>query len=208
MGILDLTRRLGVSRLTLLKWLHQMEEDGLLYRTYITRKKRGRPEILFRVSENSTRALSNANGTFILTGIGKHKGQEKYSIFENTIDFSKINESIINLDEKIFASSIVNNTWTLLCHNVKRDYENKLLLDKHALENLGAWVAIMAGLAIQQNKYLGECEFIAVKRKGVKGLMIPFEKVGLIVDLTIDKIAEPALITQKVEYYFNRLLNN
>ncbi|MDH2900130.1 MAG: hypothetical protein PXY39_04090 [archaeon] len=202
----DLIRELGLSRLTLLKWLHRMEDEGLLYRTYAMGGKRGRPEVLYHLSKDSVRSLSNARGTFVLTGIGNHEGLGRYHILESTADFTKINKSLIELDEKIFASSIVNKTGTLLTRSVRRGYEDRLDLDKETAEKWGAWAAIISAVGEQEGKILSELEYIAIGHKDFKGLIIPFTKLGLMVRLTIEKNTDPINITEMVRKFLNHLV--
>jgi DNA-binding Lrp family transcriptional regulator len=203
----DLIKELGVSRLTLLKWLHRLEEDGLLYKTHAMHGKKGRPEVLYHLSDDPVRTLSNPEGTFVVTGIGKHKGQGKYHLFENSVDFPRINKSIIELDEKIFASSIINKTGTLLVRDVRRGYESRLGLDKDMFEKWGAWVAIIAAVAEQEDKLLTELEYVAIGHKDFKGLIIPFNKLGLLVRLTVQKTTEATYITETVKEHLNHLVH-
>lgn len=205
--IRDLIRELGLSRLTLLKWLHQMEDDGIIYRSHAIHGKRGRPEVLYHLTKDSVRSLSNTRGTFVLTGIGNHKGLARYHILERSLDLPTINNSIIELDERIFASSIISNTGTLLTRSVRRGYENRLELDKETVGKWGAWASIIAAVAEQEDKLLSKLEYITIDHKDFKGLIIPFTTLGLLVRLTIKKTSDAASTIEMVRKLLNHLVS-
>lgn len=200
----DLISELGVSRLTLLKRLHKMENDRLIYRTTSAKSTRGRPEVLYHISDKPVQTITNPGGAFFITDVGK--GENRYSLLERTLDFRRINESIVELDERILASSITDKLGTLKVASRKRDTGGKLAkVTDEELEKWAPWVAIVSALASQHDEFLGEAEYVAIGRKELKGLVVPFSKLGLIVNIIVEKAADAPTISQRVSDLVNRL---
>jgi predicted ArsR family transcriptional regulator len=200
----EIIKKLGVSRLTALKWINSLQNSGIVFANQAAIEgKRGRPKILYGVTD--TPIKRSGHGSFVLTGIGKASGQDRYRVLEKTLDFQKINEMISALDQNICASSIADVTGKLLGRIIKHGYESRLDIDKETKEHWGAWVAIITALTSQQDKILSKAQYIAVGREEFKSLIIPFHEFGLIVNLTIEKNAEATSVTDKVSRLFNRL---
>ena len=115
-----------------------------------------------------------------------------------SIDYSKLNDSIVELDSTIFSSSIVTTRGEMLAHSVRRGYETKFSFDEKARRNWGAWISVMVGVARQSDKFLTEMQYVSIGRKEFKGLIIPFDKFGLIIRVTLEKNSEATRIYELV----------
>ena len=117
---------------------------------------------------------------------------------KNSFDYVKVNETLIELDDAILASSMIDKDGSLVAHSIRKGYESELSLDKKTEEMWGTWASIVVGVVRQSDKVLSETEYIAIGSKDFKGLIIPLKKWPIIVRLTLKKKTESTYITEKV----------
>jgi len=117
---------------------------------------------------------------------------------KNSFDYVKVNETLIELDDAILASSIIDKDGSLVAHSIRKGYESELSLDKKTEEMWGTWASIVVGVVRQSDKVLSETEYIAIGSKDFKSLIIPLKKWPIIVRLTLKKKTESTYITEKV----------
>ena len=58
----EVTNELAVSRPTAIKWLRSMEREGLLYRSYNMKGKKGRPKGIYHPTKNLKRFVDTPQG--------------------------------------------------------------------------------------------------------------------------------------------------
>ena len=126
---------------------------------------------------------------------------------QTPIDYPKLNEAVIELDEAILASSIVSKQGILLAHSTRPGYE-KLGLDSETEKNWGSWLAIMVSVARQGDKIFTDMEYIATGRKEFKGLIVPFDILDLIIRVVLTKKTESTFISDKILDFLKQFTGN
>ena len=116
---------------------------------------------------------------------------EDIRLQKKEIDYQKLNDTLIELDQGILASSILSLTdGNIIVRSIRRGYERKLALDKKSEEMWGVWAVTLVGTARQADKVLTEMEYIVIGRKDFKALLMPFDDRGIIVRLTLKREAD------------------
>lgn len=117
---------------------------------------------------------------------------------KRSIDYAKLNSSVMKLDPSILSSSIASNSGDLLAHLVKKGYESKIGLDEKGEKYLGSWVSVMVSVSKQGDKLFNRMDYIKIGRKKYNGLLVPVDKLRVIVRLTLEKEIESEFMVRKV----------
>jgi hypothetical protein len=111
----------------------------------------------------------------------------------------------MKLDSAILGSSIASQNGDLLAHYVKKAHANKVGLDKEGERYLGSWISVIVSVSKQSDKYLSNTDYIKIGRKKYNGLLIPIDKLGIIVRLSLEKEIESEYMSRKVRAHVQSL---